>query len=94
MKHPILDHTASLRQQADRFGFECMSTEWRDRNEPHLFRCAAGHGFLLTASALEKKGSATARCAPDQRAPPGLVVPAMQKQVDDHEPEVEGAGQV
>lgn len=57
MKHPVLDQTRRLRQQADRFGFECMATEWRGRNEPHLFRCAAGHGFLLTASALERKGS-------------------------------------
>ena len=55
MKHPILDRTSRLRLQADRFGFECMATEWRGPNEPYLFRCAAGHELLLTARALERK---------------------------------------
>ena len=57
MKHPVLDRSPRLRLQADRFGFECMATEWRGRNEPYPFRCAAGHDFVLTASALEKKSS-------------------------------------
>lgn len=55
MKHPILDRTPRLRQQADRSGFECMSTEWGGRNEPYLFRCAAGHELRLTPSAIEQK---------------------------------------
>jgi hypothetical protein len=62
MKHPVLDHAASLRRQADRFGFDCTATEWLGWDHEYAFRCIAGHEFLLTAQNLRMKQGGCQMC--------------------------------
>ena len=62
MKHPVLDHTPSLRRQADRFGFDCTATEWLGWDHGYAFRCTAGHEFLLTAQILRLRQGGCRMC--------------------------------
>ena len=55
MKHPVLDRPPRLHPQPDHIGLEFLSAEWRGQDEPHIFRCAAGHELRFTASAIERK---------------------------------------
>jgi hypothetical protein len=65
MKHPVLDHTASLRRQADRFGLHCTATEWLGWDQSYAFRCTAGHEFMLAADLLRQEGYGGCRMCRD-----------------------------
>ena len=62
-KHPVLDHSAPLRQRAERFALACAIQEWRGWDAPYTFRCAAaGHEFALTARQLSTQRVSCPTC--------------------------------
>ena len=65
MNHPVLDHTAGLRRQADRFGLHCTATEWLGWDRSYVFRCTAGHEFMLVAERLQHRGYGGCRMCRD-----------------------------
>lgn len=50
--HPILDRSESVRQAAERLGFECLEQEWKGWQETYRFRCRNGHLSLKRPRAL------------------------------------------
>jgi hypothetical protein len=46
--HPVLDRSSTIRQAAERLGFDCLDEQWEGWQARYRFHCREGH--VLTAS--------------------------------------------